>query len=276
MHKSITLKNILEKTPLEIKKQLNLKNRNFIDINNDILKFQHYINLLKAHKGRDMNYDLELYLNDLTDLFRKQSISQTYVKIRKDINQINSHIYNYKNKSILNDFNNTTQDNKRFIDKFNIIINSSSYIPKNKIIKNSEIMSLKVTHPINSYRKKEKNKYIKIKIKSINKDINKRNKMEKIRNNTTNNISDKKINKTRIKVGYGNYAFPNINYNHPQYYKLNNISKEKFPPIICPNINKKRKPNDLSESISFDNKKNEKKFNFYNYYIGLKLKYKFN
>ena len=55
MHKNVKLNSILKKTPLEIKKQLNLDNRNFININNDILKFQHYANLLKTHKGRDMN-----------------------------------------------------------------------------------------------------------------------------------------------------------------------------------------------------------------------------
>ena len=83
-------------------------------------------------------------------------------------------------------------------------------------------MPLKCTHPINSYRKKVNNKDIK-----LNKYINithKENKKEKIRNNTASNISVKKINKTLIKVEYGNYAFPNNNYNHPQYYKLNSLN----------------------------------------------------
>ena len=83
-------------------------------------------------------------------------------------------------------------------------------------------MPLKCTHPINSYRKKVNNKDIK-----LNKYINithKENKKEKIRNNTASNISFKKINKTLIKIKYGNYAFPNNNYNHPQYYKLNSLN----------------------------------------------------
>ena len=266
------LNKILEKSPLEIQKQLNLKNKKFLDVSNDILSFQHYLNLLK---GRDLSYSLEFDLNDLTNSFKKQKTSPAYIKIRKDLNQINSHIYNAKHRYRQNTFNNTTQNNKKFMDKFNIIINSSSYVPqdddkcsKNKMNKNNILKSLKDNHIIKSYRKKEKR---------IIKDTDngqENNEKEAMRNNTAENISNDQKNKTRIKVGYGSYAFPYINYNHPQYYKLNNIFKEKLPPID-PKIIKNRKPNDLSESIPFDNKKKQIKNNFYNYYIGLRIKHKF-
>ncbi len=273
MHNNDELNQILEKSPLEIQKQLNLKNKNFMDVSNDILSFQHYLNLLK---GRDLSYSLELNLNELTNSFKKQKTSPAYIKIRKDLNQINSHIYNGKNRYRQNTFNNTTQSNKKFMDKFNIIINSSSYVPqddnkcdKNKMNKNNIITSLKDNHEIKTYRRREKR---------IIKDIDngqENNEKEAMRNNTVENISNSQITKTRTKFGYGNYAFPYINYNHPQYYKLNNISKEKLPPIENPNIIKNREPNDLSKSIPFDTKKKQIKNNFYNYYIGLRIKHKF-
>ena len=86
MHNNDELNQILEKSPLEIQKQLNLKNKNFMDVSNDILSFQHYLNLLK---GRDLSYSLELNLNELTNSFKKQKTSPAYIKIRKDLNQIN-------------------------------------------------------------------------------------------------------------------------------------------------------------------------------------------
>ena len=273
MNNNDGLNKILEKSPLEIQKQLNLKNKNFIDVSNDILSFQHYLNLLK---GRDLSYSLEFNLNDLTNSFKKQKTSPAYIKIRKDLKQINSHIYNAKDRYRQNTFNNTTQSNKKFMDKFNIIINSSSYASqddgkcsKNKMNKNNIIMPLKDNQVIKSYRKKEKR---------IIKDTDygqENNKKEVMRNNTAENISNNQINKARIKFGYGNYAFPYINYNHPQYYKLNNIFKEKLPPIENPKIIKRKKTNDLSESIPFDIKKKQIKNNFYNYYIGLRIKHKF-
>lgn len=273
MNNNDEINKILGKPPLEIKKQLNIKNKDFMNVSNDILTFQHYLNLLK---GRDLSYSLEFTLNDLANSFKKQKTSPAYVKIRKDLNQINSHIYNVKNRYRQNTFNNTTQSNKKFMDKFNIIINSSSYVPQDedKLSKNNKnkdniIMSLKDNHIIKQYKKKEKRI---IKDPDNGQDNNEK---EDMRNNTVENISNNQINKTRIKFGYGNYAFPYINYNHPQFYKLNNIFKEKLPPIENPNINKKRKPNDLSESIPFDNKKKQIKNNFYNYYIGLRIKHKF-
>jgi len=273
MNNNDELNQILEKSPLEIQKQLNLKKQDLIDVSNDILSFQHYLNLLK---GRDLSYSLEFNLNDLTNSFKKQKTSPAYIKIRHDLKQINSHIYNEKNRYRQNTFNNTIQTNKKFMDKFNNIINSSSYVPqdddkysKNKKNKDNTIISLKDNHIIKQYRRKEKR---------IIKDVDsgqENNEKEAMRNNTVENISNNQINKTKIKVGYGNYAFPYINYNHPQYYKLNNICKEKLPPIENHKIIKNRKPNDLSESIPFDNRKKAIKNNFYNYYIGLRIKHKF-
>ena len=256
---------------IEPKHELKIKNKNLNKIN--FLNLQHYFDIIKKLQKENINISTDFIDNfiSMNNAFKRQKFSPFSRKIRNDIKQISHHIYE-KNSTNNNKDNNDI--NKRFIDQYKYIINSSSSVSPSLNQKNTYL----------SYEKNLKNHKIPIKVYYFqDKDKNNANKLSKnvnrdtIRNNTVDSISHYNDNKKRIKFEYENYALNNINYNHPQIYILNsNFNstthlKERLPLIEAPNGFKYRKSGDLSYLIPYNTKKRKVRDNFYSYYIGMKL-----
>lgn len=256
---------------IEPKHELKIKNKDLNKIN--FLNLQHYFDIIKKLQKENINISTDFIDNfiSMNNTFKKQKFSPFSRKIRNDIKQISHHIYD-KNSTNNNKDNNDI--NKRFIDQYKYIINSSSSVSPSLNQKNTYL----------SYEKNLKNHKIPIKVYYFqDKDKNNANKLSKnvnrdrIRNNTVDSISHYNDNKKRIKFEYENYALNNINYNHPQIYILNsNFNstthlKERLPLIEAPNGFKYRRSGDLSYLIPYNTKKRKVRDNFYSYYIGMKL-----
>ena len=256
---------------IEPKHELKIKNKDLNKIN--FLNLQHYFDIIKKLQKENINISTDFIDNfiSMNNAFKRQKFSPFSRKIRNDIKQISHHIYE-KNSTNNNKDNNDI--NKRFIDQYKYIINSSSSVSPSLNQKNTYL----------SYEKNLKNHKIPIKVYYFqDKDKNNANKLSKnvnrdtIRNNTVDSISHYNDNKKRIKFEYENYALNNINYNHPQIYILNsNFNstthlKERLPLIEAPNGFKYRKSGDLSYLIPYNTKKRKVRDNFYSYYIGMKL-----
>ena len=251
---------------IEPKHELKIKNKDLNKIN--FLNLQHYFDIIKKLQKENINISTDFIDNfiSMNNAFKRQKFSPFSRKIRNDIKQISHHIYE-KNSTNNNKDNNDI--NKRFIDQYKYIINSSSSVSPSLNQKNTYL----------SYEKNLKNHKIPIKVYYFqDKDKNNANKLSKnvnrdtIRNNTVDSISHYNDNKKRIK-----FALNNINYNHPQIYILNsNFNstthlKERLPLIEAPNGFKYRKSGDLSYLIPYNTKKRKVRDNFYSYYIGMKL-----
>ena len=256
---------------IEPKHELKIKNKDLNKIN--FLNLQHYFDIIKKLQKENINLSTDFIDNfiNMNSTFKKQKFSPFSRKIRNDIKQISQHIYD---KNSTNDNKDNNDINKRFIDQYKYIINSSS----------SVIPSVKQKNTYFSNEKNLKNHKIPIKVYYFqDKDKSNANKLSKnvngdtIRNNTVDSISHYNGNKKRIKFEYENYALNNINYNHPQIYILNsNFNstahiKERLPLIEAPNGFKYRRSGDLSYLIPYNTKKRKVRDNFYSYYIGMKL-----
>lgn len=279
MNKNDNLNDISDKPPLKI------NNKDFNNI--DFYNFQNYYNLIKKLKNQNINISSDFIENlyNISNSYKKQKVPPLSIKLLNDIKQISHHIYKDKNSNNPNNTINNKEHKKKFIDKYNIIINSVKTISpsptiksnKNKNKNKNRYYPLKNNYPIKVYLSKEKDKNNKdrqtININDINEDLYL--KKEKIRNNTVDSIINNKNNSKRIKYEYGNYALNTTNFNHPQFYILNNNNndnaKEKLPLIGTSNGFKFRKSGDLSYLIPYNNKKLNVRKNFYNYYIGMKL-----
>lgn len=255
--------------PIEKINKLKIINKDLNQI--DFLNFQHYYDLIKHFKKENINISTDFINNirNINYLYQKQRISPLSIKLRKDMKNISQHIYHNNN---INKNEAQEKNKKNFMSQYNYIINSvKSVTPKKYNSKKN--FSLKKNYPIKVYHFQDKENNC----NKINDSINK----EKIRNNTVDSyLNDDNNNKTRIKFNYENYALNISNYNHPQFYilnnnntinKNNNNSKEKLPLIETSNGFKFRRSGDLSSLIPYNTKKRKVRDNFYSYYIGMKL-----
>ena len=282
MNKNDNLNDISDKLNFKNqKKSLKITNKDLNHI--DFLNFQNYFNLIKKIKNHNLDISPAFIENlyDINNSYKKQKISPASLKLLNDIKQITHHVYKDKNSN-----NNNKEQNKKFMDKYNIIINSinsNNHNPTNKTQNLKNDYKLKNKYPIKIYLSKDKNTINNKDKPTINIDENifENQKIKKLRNNTVDSIYNNKKNIKRIKYEYGNYALNTMNFNHPQFYILNcnnnnndndndNV-KNKLPLIETSNGFKFRRSGDLSYLIPYNNKKINVRKNFYNYYIGMKL-----
>jgi hypothetical protein len=264
MDTSDRLKEIMEKQPIKLKRELRIKNKDLqININKDVLNLKQYFETRKNNINLAEDF-IDFNINRINNSYRQKKLSHSYLKIRKEIKQIYQRLYNDNSKNIIN---NDSIINKK--------INSSLKYFKNKNDNSKdfqEINTLIENQPIQGNlspkRTKKKNDFC----QTIEK--------EKPRNKTINYISYQNNYKSKMKFEYGNYALKNTIFKHPQFYILNNnnyISKEKLPIISATNTFQFKKYGDLSNLIPSQEKKKKLQDNFYSYYIGNKLvKNKFN
>lgn len=264
MDNSDRLKEIMEKQPIKLKRELRIKNKDLqININKDVINLKQYFETRKNNINLAEDF-IDFNINRINNSYRQKKLSHSYLKIRKEIKQIYQRLYNDNSKNLIN---NDSTINKK-------IDNSLKYFKKkNDNSKDfQEINTLKENHPIQGSfspeRTKKKNNFC----QTIEK--------EKPRNKATNYTSYQNNYKTKMKFEYGNYALKNTIFKHPQFYILNNnnyISKEKLPIISATNTFQFKKYADFSNLIPSQEKKKKLQDNFYSYYIGNKLaKTKFN
>ena len=265
MNKNEKLNKKTEKRSIGQNTSLKVINKDLNKVS-ELLNLHSYYNLLKKYKDENFSLSVDFLenLNNINNSNQKQKYSPASLKLRKEMEEMCHHYYKDKNN------NNNNEQNIKFMDKFNSIINSVNYDSSKIYKKRNKKYPLKGKYPIKVYYTQEKDK-------NINK-INQDNKNETMRNNTLDLISNKNIKK--MKFEYGNYALNTINFNHPQFYILNNSNyniKEKLPPIETTNNFKFAKSGNLSNLIPYNTKKMKVRDNFYSYYIGMKLsKHKFN
>ena len=240
---------------------------------NDFINFQNYYNVLKKYKDYNfiLNEDTIENLTNANNLYPHQKNSSSYVKLRKELKKLCTHVYSDSiNKDITN--------KKNFKENFNYILNSVKPFNLKSKTRNKKIFKLN-RYQIKSYFRPNKEN-------TINENFCFRKKTPKYNKSESNeiNINNSKNEKRRIKFEYENYALNNTYFNHPQIYILTNNNNssnlnEKLPPID--NLNSKKfyfkKSADLSTFIPYNTKQLKMRNNFYNYYIGMKLsKEKFN
>ena len=248
--------------PIEKINKLKIINKDLNQI--DFLNFRHYYDLIKKIKIENINISSDFIdnINKINNIYKKQKKSPFSIKLRKDLKDISQHIYNNKNTI------KKEKSKKNFMSQYNYIINSvKSVTPK---VNSQKSISLNKNYPIKVYyiQSKEKN------FNTLNDSFNK----EKTKKNEVDSYLTGENNKTRIKIEYENYALNTSNYNHPQFYVLNNNSfnkhnnsKGKLPLIETSKGFKFRRSGDLSYLIPYNTKKRKVRDNFYNYYIGMKL-----
>ena len=242
------------------KNEENLKdlNRKINQINSNIIHYQKLYNSIKENENSNPknNFSEDIYILNFNNNFKKKKkFPYSHIKIIKQLNQINHHIFTEGN---INDCN----EPKNFRDKYNFIINS---------FRNSH-NNLKTIDPKRIYFSKDKDKILNNiiqKEKNNNfseKNFENNNQMEenKHEDNSLNKLSIK--NNKRIKVDFEHYAINNYIYKNPVLYKLNN--KSKLPLIKTLITNNIGGPKDFSELIP---QKKFNKNNFYNNYIKSKL-----
>ena len=246
-----------EKTNTINKKKLRITKQNLNDINDYILNFQRYFELIKNYPILRQNKKLKELdtLNIEENLFKRHP----YNKLQNDINNIYKRVYTE-----------------------NSIDNNNSKSHNKYLFTNNEI-NKKMNY---SVKKSKRNKSIdKYNNKNINEDLNSNtiNIIKNIQNNHNyyNDYNSKRNYSEKNKFEFGNYAMNNTNFNHPQLYLLKyNKSydiKEKLPQINSQGGLKITRAGDLSLLIPQNSRKEKVKNNFYNYYIGLKRsKHKFN
>lgn len=269
METSDRLKEIMERErqPIKLKRELRIKNKDLqININKDVINLKHYFETRKNNINLADDF-IDFNLNKINNSYRQKKLSHSYFKIRKEIKQIYQRLYNDNSKTIMN---NDSIINKK--------INNSLKYFKNKIKNDNskdlqkEFNTLNENYPVQGNltpeRTKKKNDFC----QTIEK--------EKPRNKNVNYISYQNNYKIKRKFEYGNYAYNNTIFKHPQFYVLNNnnyISKEKLPIISATNTFQFKKYGDFSNLIPSQEKKKKLEDNFYSYYIGNKLtKNKFN
>ena len=135
MNKNDNLNNISDKFNLmNPKKSLKISNKDLNHI--DFLNFQNYYNLIKKIKNHNIDISPEFIENlyDINNSHKKQKISPSSLKLLNDIKQITHHVYKDKNTN-----NNNKEQNIKFMDKFNIIINSINSSRNNPLYKSHNL-----------------------------------------------------------------------------------------------------------------------------------------
>ena len=249
MDKEINTNNSSEKSKIN-KYRLKITKQNLNDINDYILNFQRYYELIKNNPSLSPNKkpkELDFNTINLESLHKKIP----YNKLQNDINIIYKRVYTDNNNENNNIINN----------KYNSLINQEKVYFSNNMLRNT--------------CKKTRIKLIKNEFNSKEKFSN-----EKIEEALKVNMIN--TNNTKIKkYEYGNYAMNNTNFNHPQIYLLQNNKsydmKRKLPQINNKSGLRIAKAGDLSKLIPQNTKKAKFRNNFYNYYIGMKhSKHNFN
>jgi hypothetical protein len=257
-------KEIMEKQPIKLKRQLRIKNKDLqININKDVINLKNYFETRKSNINLAEDF-IDFNIGRINNSYRQKKLSHSYFKIRKEIKQIYQRLYNDNSKNIIN---NDSIINKK--------INSSLKYFKNKNDNSKDFQetnTLNENYPIQGNSSPERTKKKNDFCQTIEK--------EKPRNKIINNISYQNNNKSKMKFEYGNYALNNTIFKHPQFYILNNnnyFPKEKLPIISATNTFQFKKYGDFSNLIPSQEKKKKLEDNFYSYYIGNKLaKNKFN
>ena len=265
MDTSDRLRELMEKQPIKLKRELRIKNKDLqININKDVINLKHYFETRKNNINLADDF-IDFNINKINNSYRQKKLSHSYFKIRKEIKQIYQRLYNDNSKNMIN---NDSIINKK--------INSSLKYFKNKNDNSKDLQkefnNLNENHlmqgNLSPERTTKKNDFC----QTIEK--------EKPRNKNINYISYQNNYNSKMKFEYGNYALNNTIFKHPQFYVLNNnnyIPKERLPIISPTNTFQFKRYGDLSNLIPSQEKKKKLQDNFYSYYIGNKLtKNKFN
>lgn len=259
--------------------RLIIKKKDLNQVNDEILNHQNFYDLIEYFKNEKINIGKEIdqiKMNIISKSYLKENNSKSLNKLKKDIRHICKFIYNDKNTIDNN------KENKIYINEYNMKNKSLKPVKPFKFSKSKDNKTLNYSKE--NYQIKE----------SLNEDRDNITnnccqtiENERMRNNIIDYIPEQKNKNIHIKLDYGNYAYSNTNFKHPQFYILknnsnNNIntfsknSMDKLPIIENPFGIKIRRA-DLSYLVPKDKKKIHQKEEFYNYYIGKKLiKNKFN
>ena len=242
MYKDLYSNNSPNKSKVNIN-TFRITKQNLNDINDYILNFQRYYELIKNNpnlRPKKKPNELDLNTINIDNLNKKLP----YNTLQNDINKIYRRVYT----------DNSIEKNNINNQRYNSFINQKKFYLNDNII--------------NIENKRPKNKLVKNQFNSTEKLFN-----EAVEDAIKINI-DNKNNVKRDKFEYGNYAMNNTNFNHPQLYLLKyNKSydmKNKLPQINYQNGFKITRTGDLSNLIPQNNRKNKFRNNFYNYYIGMK------
>jgi len=243
MYKYLYSNNTSEKSKQD-KNKLRITKQSLNDIDDYILNFQRYYELIKNNPNlRPNNGSKNLDLNTINiDNINKKI---PYNKLQNDLSTIYKRVYSE---------NNTEKNNQNIIKYHSLIRPNKYYINTNKI-NNKKIRNKIFKNEFNSQEK-----YFDDQIE-IDNDL-------EINTFKKNNVKGNKFE-------YGNYAMNNTNFNHPQLYLLKyNKSYDKknnrLPQINTQNSLKITRTGDLSNLIPQNTKKAKFRNNFYNYYIGMK------
>ena len=227
------------------KNKLRITKKSLNDVNDYILNFQRYYELIKNYPEiRKIKNSNSLDIN-VINFEKPNSKKMPYNKLQNDI----SNIY----KRICTDNNN--EKNAKINYKYNILLNPNNY----------HLINYKIDNTNNSAEK------LKPKLKEFNSPKKYFN--NSIENDTKINVYKKNIIK-RDKIDYGNYAKNNTFFNHPQLYLLkynrNYSMKGNSPQNNSHNGLKITRTGNYENLIPINPKKSKVRNNFYNYYIGLK------
>lgn len=259
------LKEVVEKQPIKLKRELRIKNKDLqIDINKDVINLKNYFEARKNNINLADDF-IDFNLNRINNSYRQKKLSHSYFKIRKEIKQIYQRLYNDNSKTIMNNDNIINKKINSSLKHFKNKKDNSKDLPK-------EFNTLNENHIIQGNLSPERTKKKNDFCQTIEK--------ERPRNKNINYISFRNNYKSKMKFEYGNYALNHTIFKHPQFYILSNnnyISKEKLPIISPTNTFQFKRYGDLSNLIPSQEKKKKLQDNFYSYYIGNKLtKNKFN
>ena len=224
--------------------KLRITKQSLNDVNDYILNFQRYYELIKNYpvlrKNKKSN---SLDINSIN--FEKANKKIPYNKLQNDINTIYKRVYTENND----------EANDKINYKYHNLLNPNKYYINNYKIDNLSYSQEKAKTKIKEFNSPEK---------YFNNPIE----------NDTKINTFKKNSIKRKKFEYGNYAKNNTFFHHPQLYWLkynkNYGMKRNLPQYNYQNDLKITRTGNFEKLIPQNNKKAKFRNNYYNYYIGLK------
>ena len=95
-------KEIMEKQPIKLKRQLRIKNKDLqININKDVINLKNYFETRKSNINLAEDF-IDFNIGRINNSYRQKKLSHSYFKIRKEIKQIYQRLYNDNSKNIIN------------------------------------------------------------------------------------------------------------------------------------------------------------------------------
>ena len=274
MIKNELIKSILENKSIGKSEVSKFVNKKIKQINNNIINYKYYSNLLNEDKNINNNIseDTNDFIFNFNNKHKKRTIKESpRIKIIKQIKQL--YHYNFQDDKF-----SFYKKHQNFLDNYNKIIKSISPTSSTNNSNNNKLINLSQVSNLNkkffSYEKKKK--LINFRNNSFN-TINKRihfNSSNKINNINLKQIDSSNINKIKkMKIKFANYALNENNFKHPKIYILNNNKKKLNQKLSMPNsLSTKNiiKPKNLSNLIPYNTNNIKLKNNIYNYYIGMR------